>query len=417
MSMTIEETISYFRNKYKLCYGNNDDEILEICMRKNLCLAEKINNNIIKQLETFCDKHVNLLKINECQIPLKDIFGKLFDIKLKTNHNISDDHIYKTNNNIQRYIPRGMTILKLDNGFQDICIYANKKFDDNNQYFLSSEENTKIISTEKLNGEALHFSCRYISDNFYLFVGSKTTHIVIQNENDINLYIDDKYKFAKKCAKMVYNTLENIPPENKKALLNLLHYTKITVVCEFLQHDYQHIVDIGDTDKLIFLTFTSTYGNDKSLTAFPPHIILNIINLLKLTQASYTIINNSNKNSYISTIKNNINSEGKVLYFLNNENETIGMMKVKTSWYICLRALREKAIYYLRSVKNNKEIDINESIEEKYNSIQEFANLTDEEIYYWKETAKNFIVWVDKNRKPVADFRASFPKIWKNFIN
>ena len=125
--------------------------------------------------------------------------------------------------------------------------------------------------------------------------------------------------FVRKCANVVYDTLSKLSHENKLALFSLLHHTKITVVCEFLQRDYQHIVNLGNTDKLVFLTFTFTYNADNfRLTAFPPHITLKLLNLLHVTSPHYTIINNYDKKDiyYIQDMKNEINTEGRVFLFL-----------------------------------------------------------------------------------------------------
>ena len=34
--------------------------------------------------------------------------------------------------------------------------------------------------------------------------------------------------------------------------------------------------------------------------------------------------------------------EGMVLYFMDTEGSTVGLLKKKTTWYIILRAIREK---------------------------------------------------------------------------
>ena len=34
--------------------------------------------------------------------------------------------------------------------------------------------------------------------------------------------------------------------------------------------------------------------------------------------------------------------EGEVLYFMDSNNNTVGLLKKKTTWYIVLRAIREK---------------------------------------------------------------------------
>ena len=147
-------------------------------------------DNAIEKIETICKDNSNLLKKTEYQIP-RGIFPNeeditLCDIKVNSgSDDMGDDAVYKKNVVIQTYIPRGLTILKnITTGFQDICIYANKKFYDDDETVKLSD---KIVSMEKMNGEALHFSCRYISNNFYLFIGSKTNHIVINKKTDIDL--------------------------------------------------------------------------------------------------------------------------------------------------------------------------------------------------------------------------------------
>ena len=417
MLLTIEDTISYICDKYEKAYTNENNEVdlLKKFIEKNFNLANSINDNTINELEAFCASKSNLIKVNKCQIPPGILEGTLSDIKVNPSRNNPDDSIYAANKDIQKNIPRGMTIL--NNDHRDICIYANKKFSDNgDEYFLDGDEKNKIVSVEKINGEALHFSCRYILDKFYLFIGSKAKHIVIHKESDIDLYTDET---VRKFAKMVYKTLAKLPLESIQVLFSLLHHTKITAVCEFLQYEYQHIVNFGNTDKLVFLTFTSTYGNDKSLTAFPPHITLNMINLLQLPFAPYTVFNydREEENKYI--IKNEKNSEGKVFYYLNRRNETIGMTKIKTNWYICLRALREKAKYYLNMKKKKKEqspeITVINSINKRYNEIQTWQTLTDNVINYWKNIGKFFILWLQQQNDNL-ELQAQFPKIWEKFL-
>lgn len=54
-------------------------------------------------------------------------------------------------------------------------------------------------------------------------------------------------------------------------------------------------------------------------------------------------------------MRSDLYKEGEVFYFLNENEETIGMIKVKTRWYVILRALREKAVYCFLSKKKNKQ--------------------------------------------------------------
>ena len=76
----------------------------------------------------------------------------------------------------------------------DVAIYANKKFkgyDPKCMSYCLLDNNTladKIIAMEKLNGEAAHFSGRYIDDKFYIITGSKNVHLLICGEEDIEKY-------------------------------------------------------------------------------------------------------------------------------------------------------------------------------------------------------------------------------------
>ena len=420
--MTIENLLQYLSNIYYNNYKNYVElQILKDSVEKNISLASNNKNNV-KELEIYCQNNSKLIKNTEKNIPHTILpNGTLLDLKVNPGggRNKSDDDVYKKFESLRDQIPRGLTILKINDDEKDICIYANKKFFDDDEKIYN---NCKIISMEKLNGDAVHFSCRYLFNKFYLFVGSKTNHIVISQKSDIELYTGEKYAVVRKFAEIVYDTLAKLSQRNSEAFLSLLHYTKITAVCELLQHDYQHIVDIGGNntdDKLAFLTFTSTYGN-KSFTAFPPDITLKLIDCFEVfDRATYTVVDN--KKYHISTLRDKTNREGQVLYYVNNFNETIAMTKVKTIWYRCLRALREKATFYLnlkKKKKNSPEDTVIDSINKKYEEMQNWLKLTDFETTNWKNEAKSFVFWLKENKQDLQaeELRKSFPNIWDEYL-
>ena len=152
------------------------------------------------------------------------------------------------------------------------------------------------------------------------------------------------------------------------------------------------------------------------------------MNTLNIPCAPYKmiIINNDDDNNYKEKIENNIrlttDSEGRVLYYLNNENETIGLIKVKTIWYICLRALREKCAYYFNLLDKGKRQhvrDINDIIDKRYNEIQKWLKLSNKEINYWKNIGKRFAIWLKNKRKEETInsgvIKSTFPSLWKKF--
>ena len=457
----------FAEKQYKLAYNNSN------------------NNDNKKLIESIIKPHLNkYIKENKIQIPKgilpDDKIGFLTDINVQMSNQqrkmemrrdknvksftlLSDDYIYKYNQEIQENIPRGLTMCEIMNAndntidFQDICIYGNKKFTgfsnqdedvninsdgnviDEIPYFIQDPELNKekiIVFMMKINGEALHFSGRYIYDKFYLFVGSKKNHIMISKEKDIDLYTDERYTNAKKFAKIFMTALKSLPQTNLKYLYNLLHYTKVTAVCEILQPSYQHVVYIPeyDGDHIVFLCFAPFYNGEKnnnnSLTAFPPQISGNIMHLLGITCASSRIHRfsketNEKEEPEFKESRKMINCEGFVLYYLNEKNETIGLVKLKTIWYICLRALREKMVWYLSEMKKpNKKNDEDflKSINKRYDEIQKWLTLKIHEIEAWKYLAKQFMKFLkkyqDKEGRFIQPFelRSKFPIFWLRFI-
>ena len=463
--MSFQETLNYLYELYNKTYckeEDNDFNILKNCLENNKNLT---NNNIpsaTAELETFSLSNPKYIKV--CRNPIPngvlppENVGFLYDINVyisrefrieKRKKFLTDDDVYESFPLIQKNIPRGVTICKIVNKYDDsnvnfyeTTIYANKKFtdipnninDNNYLYFLQNPSKPKkIISMEKMNGDALHFSGRYLLGNFYLFVGSKNNHVMIKSESDIELYTDDRYVVSKQFARIVWKMLQNLSPPNRNALYDIFHYTEVTAVCELLQPNYQHIVKISNTEsKVVFLTFTPTfYGLDdddinKSLTFLPPHLSLRIMNILDIPCAPHRIMIIDDDKKYreeIENIRSNINSEGRVFYFLNNnKDETIGLSKVKTVWYICLRALREKCVHHFS--KKSKYVHIPtvvNSVNTRYTEIQNWLKLSDDIINYWNNIGEQFVIWLKKQiNENLIDIRqnpikSNFPILWDKF--
>ena len=131
---------------------------------------------------------------------------KLCDIKVGGQG--PDDKMYNRHADLRKFIPRGTTIMSIDgiNGEEilDVVIYANRKFTGNigdedesqpesndiwRSYCLDNpDEADKVVAMEKMNGEAAHFSGRFIDGKFYIITGSKNVHMIIGCEEDIEKY-------------------------------------------------------------------------------------------------------------------------------------------------------------------------------------------------------------------------------------
>ena len=473
---------------YELANSNNFQKFANLVRENyKLAHKNNSNNNtfIINELYTFCSNQHDFIKINKSRIPdgilPENKIGFITDINAiisnqkkrqlvnKENvkfYELDDDYIYKTYPEIQKNIPRGLTTFEIINTYSnnnnnnindnksqsnhhiteyhDFGIYANRKFiglnerdddDDgshiniaqknNNKYFIQDVKYTeKIIFMEKINGEAFHFSGRYIYNQFYWFIGSKRNHIMIGKMSDIDLYTDERYKQAKIFGKSFMKLLTLISKENLNILKDLLHFTKITTVCEILQPSYQHIVHIdGKDDKIIFLMFCSAFVKD-SLTVFPPNIACEVMETLGFASANYEIykMEDEEELSEMKEIRMKEDSEGVVLYHLNENDETIGLLKLKTTWYICLRALREKLSRYFNQKQVWEIDDLEKKINERYDQIQMWLSLTNEQVYEWKDIAKRFITWLNQQQNVLLiskgmDIKSKFPIFWKQFLS
>ena len=463
-----QATVNSLSNIYIQKYGdnshNNDDfKIFKNFIESNYKLANENHVEYINYLknniyEPYKDEFMSM---NKYSIPSNILppnkVGFICDInviisnKFKKRYNhFTDDYVYYNNLNVQKHIPRGLTICQIMSKdkeekereeFHEICIYSNRKFagvtdeddddkshqeQDGRKYFLQGIEKEKgggkIVAMEKINGEALHFSGRYLLDKFYYFVGSKRNHIMISDKDDIEFYTNERHEHAKKFAQSLMKKLQQLPVIKLKILQELLHYTKVTVTCEILQPSYQHVVQIlGEEDKIVFLNFSALPHDAESLTAFPPHIACKVMDALNFTSANCEMVDTVEERSIIEKVRSKENSEGSVLYYLNENYQTIGFLKLKTEWYICLRALREKLSRHVGDVNKNRIIrtPVEERINKRYDEIQQWLTLTDHQTNEWKRIAKQFTDWLLALGRDVVSaesVKSQFPIFWNEFL-
>nr|XP_045625849.1 uncharacterized protein LOC123775069 isoform X2 [Procambarus clarkii] len=362
---------------------------------------------------------------------------------IRVNGHGPDDEIYNKDSEVRKLIPRGATILEFK-GKSDVVIYANKKFTggvgdedehqpENNdlwkQYCLEDPStSSKVVCMNKVNGEAAHFSGRYIEGRFYLFTGSKNVHMLIRERKDIELYDGERYTVAKVVARSLWDTLNDLDAKHRQLMFSFLHYTKCTAVCELLQPENQHIINLSHLDKpqLNVISFTPVYSEyeESSLLALPPHHTLNLLTALGFTSPAYSIIEAKDVLQHQTKVRSELYKEGEVLYFLNKNEETIGMAKSKTFWYIIIRALREKAVYCFTSNKKPQNWCLEDGICSTCTRLEEIQNwlkFSDSYLQRWKEMGKGFLQWLseelEKEQIAVEDIRPKFPIIWEKFLS
>lgn len=407
-----------------------------------------------QQLHDFCTmkEREKKLSIVAQKVP-NDILPKhftafLYDVKVRSHG--PDDKIYNENADIRSHIPRGITLMSLQEIDKekslDVVLYANKKFTggvgdedhiqpQNNEiwqnYCLANiDKADTVVAMNKLNGEAAHLSGRFIDGQFYIITGSKNVHMLLRCKEDILKYTRERYKVAKTVATAVWEFLFQMKANHRQILFNLLHHTHGTLIFELLQPKNQHIVNLSHlkNPELNFICVTPTLLNDveTSLTALPPHYTLDLFASLGCKVASYEIIEKSTVDKYNENSRSLEDKEGHVLYYIlktNGYENTIGMAKVKTIWYVMLRALREKVVSYYSPGQKPKGRTLDDMIfatHQRFTSIQDWLKFNDEYLREWREISQIFIMWLDKevntNTIIVTNIKPQFPIIIKEFL-
>ena len=137
------------------------------------------------------------------------------------------------------------------------------------------------------------------------------------------------------------------------------------------------------------MTPTVSDDTEKSLTALPPHHWLDLASALGFTTAPYQIIERKDVDNFIQRSRNEINKEGYVLYYLKNSGgyeNTIGMSKTKTVWYVMSQALREKAVFCFNTAMKRNGWSIEDRIKsthKRLNEIQSWLKFSNEQLTKW----------------------------------
>ncbi|CAL4106987.1 unnamed protein product [Meganyctiphanes norvegica] len=458
-NITLEKQLQWdqllleIQNIYSAKHHNDLPTSLSLSLN-NMTKRASSSNVPSKKLFEFCmeKKKDKLVRIVEQIIPdgifPKHITGKLYDIKVGGGG--PDDKIYNKHADLRRFIPRGTTLMSIkgvsNEETLDVALYATKKFtggigdEDESQpetdeiwrsYCLENpDEAEKVVVMEKLNGEAAHLGGRFIDGKFYIITGSKNVHMLIGCEEDIEKYEGDRYKHATVIAKAVWKHLIQMEEKNRQILFSLLHHTKGTIVCEILLPDNHHIVNLSDVKEpslhVLSMTPTASDNDETSLTALPPHHCLELVTVLGFTAAPYQIIERNACDKLMQQSRKEMHKEGYVLYYLKNSEDyenTIGMAKTKTVWYVLLRALREKAVFAFTAAKKRNGWSLEDRINsthKRLNEIQSWLKFSNEYLAEWKKLSGEFLNWlngeINTNSEAAENIRPRFPIIWDRFL-
>lgn len=108
--------------------------------------------------------------------------------------------------------------------------------------------------------------------------------------------------------------------------------------------------------------------------------------------------------------------EGDVLYFVDAELNVIGILKKKTTWYIIIRAIREKIRSYLNPKRNVTADLLEKNIAKRIKQIQTWIGFDDAYTANWINLATQFAKWFtyNYNSKKIDSevFYSKYPTLW-----
>ncbi|ODM96588.1 hypothetical protein Ocin01_10086 [Orchesella cincta] len=415
------------------------------------------NSDAVKRWVDWCRSHPQL-KCVEWNVPYgilpKNYRGVLIDVKVGS-MGMPDDKIYLAHAELRAKVARGNCVLELSrikkgkivNTNYTFLIFALKKYsgfmgdegDSPHQnsewepYFMKPLSTTrKIICTEKANGEAAQISSQKLLDQDYFCIGSKNVHMLLRNRDDIRKYGNIRFNTAKEVAHVFFETFvenTNIPENSKTDFISFIQNHNFTTVFEMVQPDNQHIVKSDlEHPELKFICWTMAdimedFRSKFALCAMPIDEAIEQARKFRLTTVTYeaTFCDSaedvsSKMESCIRKVQQEFGHEGKVLYFLDSENCTIGLIKKKTAWYVILRSLREKVASFNAASSSIPMPDRLSQIASRIKEIQSWLGFSNKFTEGWSEICTAFAEFVAVKSPSGNDIRTRFPTLFNEFL-
>ena len=274
-----------------------------------------------------------------------------------------DDAIYTVSDFLRTYMSRGLAVY--DDGIDFFIIRGFRKFtgiDSTDEDEESGATDTKdsfmyngftmkdcsyFVSTEKSNGENGKWAIRRCKDESYIiFAGSKNAMRYWKLGDTIE-FDSSHYIPCEEICKWVYNYCQNISYE----FLNIIVENEFTLMFEINHPDSEHVFPINEM-RMDFVSILDSSGLpidcEKAFSFFSQ---------FNIPHVSYSIHLQNELDKVIQSTRTRTDTEGIVIYLYNSENECIGLIKIKTDYYVVTRAIRECFKHFQNKVLQGKLID------------------------------------------------------------
>lgn len=407
----IEKWIKIFQDLIEI-------EELKYILQKELRLlieGKKAKNvSHIKNLYEFLSHHEDVAVISE-EWKSVPSYIKGIGFKLKSRRG-PDDKIYKKDKELLSKLPRGIVFINEASEI-DLVIFGIRKFfgktsedDDKSQETsdtLNTSEFTHFIVSHKANGECCHVGLW----KSYWVIGSKNRKIIASQEEDIPKYDSlNHYDHAQSMARCFFKHLQKMGSEKVKQLKSFLLLTKLTLNFEFETPEHPHIVFLRE-EKLIFIGGTAFHFKAKVLHPSFTFSFANYFGFSSVITSSFFVHPKNELEHICHSITRNWDDEGAVLILLNTSMQVIDLVKVKTFWYILLRAVREKVkqIYQPDEAK----LQIKQRLLELENVIKIDHQFVQNMIFL----GQKMVDWIKEDPKRQRNVRDQYPVMWLKFLD
>lgn len=297
-----------------------------------------------------------------------------FCIEDFTTNTRPDDEAYKVPA-VALALPRGYSIISDNETGQVLCIIRGiRKFGykaDATAYGWNGASASTItpgrqwMFTEKENGCCFHLSGFVFRDQFHWVIGSKNVHLVFANHEQIADYTAVRFGVATILAKQWLDMISAMDSSVVDELKAWIVSNSVTLIGESIRSDDQHIVSYHENTIRFYNAISSPIPSDAGgcwlddITEFTKHDsvhgplnggmigplveLFHIFDRFSLPRVEYFMASTDEDRVWLSDqYARKLNSEGAVIYTLNEDGAVDGIFKHKNHVYVVLRRMREQ---------------------------------------------------------------------------
>uniref|UniRef100_M4BFV5 Uncharacterized protein n=1 Tax=Hyaloperonospora arabidopsidis (strain Emoy2) TaxID=559515 RepID=M4BFV5_HYAAE len=260
---------------------------------------------------------------------------------------------------------------------------------------------------------------------------------------------NDPFLAAAPIATAILRELFALKPADRSLLCEFLWQTRATASFEVLCPSHQHVQLpknlLEDTPVFYGLSLMTLNLAEGAEICVNPVLLYEFVGALGIQTVCYTIekFDAGAFDIRLERSKRAYSIEGSVYLFLDDKAAVIGMEKHKSIWYVCLRAIREKAKALCRAVKlavssscQEKKLEAaKESTQKRLQAISKYMRISDDISNRYKNLGTLFLEYlfrkelvcdptdhedqsIEAKRKQVArDVADLFPIVWKRFLD